>query len=134
MHDIPELDKKGLREFGLVTGTIVAVLFGALLPWIFDLNYPVWPWAIGVVLALWALLAPTTLGPVYKWWMRLGLLLNRFTTPLIMGVTFFLLIAPMGMLMRLVRRDPMARRMDEQVDSFRVISHKPPKENMEKPF
>lgn len=134
MHDIPELDKKGLREFGLVTGAIVAVLFGALLPWIFNLSYPVWPWIIGAVLALWALLAPSTLGPVYKWWMRLGLLLNRITTPLIMGVAFFLVIAPIGMLMRLVRHDPMARRMDEQVDSFRVISQKPPKENMEKPF
>ena len=39
-HTIPELDKKGLREFGLVTGGIVAGLFGLFFPWIFDRAFP----------------------------------------------------------------------------------------------
>ncbi|MEN8130593.1 MAG: SxtJ family membrane protein [Pseudomonadota bacterium] len=134
MHGIPELNSKGLREFGLVTGGIVAILFGALLPWLFGLKYPLWPWVIGVILALWALLAPRSLKPVYQWWMRFGLLLSRITTPIILGVVFFLVIAPIGMIMRLFRRDPMARRIDEKVDSFRVNSRQPPKDHMEKPF
>ena len=35
-HSIPELDRKGLREFGLVTGGIVAVLFGLFFPWLLE--------------------------------------------------------------------------------------------------
>jgi hypothetical protein len=72
MHDkdIPELDARGLRKFGLTTGAIVAVLFGALIPWAFGLHYPKWPWVLAGVLGLWALAAPATLHPVYLGWMR----------------------------------------------------------------
>jgi hypothetical protein len=31
-HDIPQLDAKGLREFGLTTGAIIIGLFGVVLP------------------------------------------------------------------------------------------------------
>jgi len=131
---IPELDQKGLREFALVTGGIVAVLFGLVLPWLIGLNYPVWPWGVGGGLVAWGLVAPATLRPVYRIWMRFGLILNRITTPLILGVVFYLLIAPVGLAMRLLRRDPMARRLDDETTSFRVASRKAPKQNMEKPF
>jgi len=88
-HNIPELDKKGLREFGLITGGIVAILFGLFFPWLLNVSYPVWPWVIFAILVTWALIAPVTLKPVYKGWMRFGLLLSRITTPIIMGCVFF---------------------------------------------
>ena len=85
-HEIPELDRKGLREFGLVTGGIIACLFGLFFPWAFDVAIPYWPWAVAGVLALWALIAPDTLRRVYRIWMRFALILSRITTPLIMGL------------------------------------------------
>ncbi len=133
-HTIPELDQKGLREFALVTGGIVGSLFGLVLPWLIGLTYPIWPWVVGGGLVAWGLVAPATLRPVYRIWMRFGLILNRITTPLILGVVFYLLIAPVGLVMRLLRRDPMARRLDDETASFRVASRKAPKQNMEKPF
>ncbi len=133
-HTIPELDRKGLREFGLVTGGMVAGLFGLGFPLIFGLSYPIWPWVIGGGLAVWALLAPGSLKPVYKLWMRFGLLLGRVTTPIILGIVFYLIIAPTGLVMRVFNRDPMARNLDDKIDSYRVPSSKPPRENMEKPF
>ncbi len=134
MHEIIELDKKGLRGFGLTTGAIVAVMFGLLLPWLFGLGYPLWPWILAVVLALWALAAPQSLRPIYRGWMRLGLLISRVTTPLILGAVFFLVIMPMGLVMRLFGHDPMNRRFDAEAASYRVLSRKAPKEHMEKPF
>ena len=88
-HPIPELDRKGLREFGLVTGAIVAGLFGLFFPWLLETGLPAWPWAVGGGLGLWALVAPASLRPVYRTWMRLGLALSRITTPLILGVVFY---------------------------------------------
>jgi hypothetical protein len=82
----------------------------------------------------WALLAPATLKPVYRGWMRFGLLLNRITTPIILGIVFFLVLAPMALIMRLRGRDPMARKFETETESYRVVSKKMPKENMEKPF
>ncbi len=134
MHEIVELDRKGLRDFGLVTGGIVALLFGLFFPWLLDNRIPLWPWVIAGVLSVWGLAAPMSLQPVYRLWMKLGLLLSRVTTPIILGIVFYLLIWPMGLAMRIFGRDPMARQLDSASKSYRVASHKAPKENMERPF
>ena len=134
MHEIPELDAKGLRHFGLVTGGIIAGLFGLALPWVFGFEYPTWPWIAGGILAGWALIAPQSLGPVYRVWMRFGLLLSRVTTPIILGAVYYIVITPTALIMRLLRRDPMARQYDHTTDSYRISSKKPPKQNLEKPF
>ena len=130
---IPELDRKGLREFALVTGGIISGLFGFLLPWIFDLDWPSWPWVLTAILVALGLLAPTALRPVYKLWMQFGLILSRITTPIIMGLVFFLIITPTGLIRRLVSKDPMARKFDDG-KSYRVPSKKAPVKNMERPF
>lgn len=134
MHEIPELDRKGLREFAFVTGGILAVLFGLLFPWLLESNYPLWPWLLAGLLGGWGLIAPLSLQPVYRAWMKLGLLLSRITTPLILGIVFYGLILPMGLVMRLLGRDPMARRFDNAADSYRVKHPKRPRENVERPF
>ncbi len=133
-HVIPELDRKGLREFGLVTGGIIAGLFGLFFPWILDVAIPYWPWIVGGTLGAWALIAPSTLRSFYRAWMRFALILSRITTPLIMGLAYGLVIIPTGLIMRAIGRDPMARRFDEKAESYRIPSKKPPKDQMERPF
>jgi hypothetical protein len=133
-HAIPELDRKGLRHFGLLTGGIVAVLFGLFFPWLLEHSWPAWPWVLFAVLGGTALVAPLALKPVYRLWMRLGLLLNRITTPLILGIVFYLVISPIGLLRRLKRHDPMARDFDAQAPSYRVPSQAKPSNQLERPF
>jgi len=134
MHEIPELDSAGLRRFGLTTGAIVGGLFGLLIPWLFGLRYPIWPWVIFAVLALWAILAPASLGPVYRGWMRFGLILNAIMSRIILGIVFYLVVFPIGLLMRLKGHDPMARQADPDADSYRVQSHATDPNKMERPF
>ena len=134
MHAIPVPDRKGLREFGLVTGGILAGLFGLFFPWLLEFSIPVWPWVVGGALGVWALVAPMSLRPVYHWWMRLALLLSRITTPIILGIVFYLVFLPVALVMKLIGRDPMARRFDEGATSYRVPSHKAPRDQLEKPF
>ena len=134
MHVIPELDRKGLRSFGLTTGTAVVVLFGLAIPWIFGLSFPRWPWILFGVLAACALVAPQILRPVYRGWMRFGLFMSRITTPLILGIVFFGVLLPMALVMKVINRDPMARKLDADQDTYRVESTKAPRENLEKPF
>ena len=134
MQDILELDANGLRRFGFTTGGIVAGLFGLVLPWLFGFALPIWPWIVGAVLGAWAGAAPGSLRPVYRAWMRIGLLLNRVTTPVILGVVYFAIITPMSLVMRIVGRDTMARRFDNAANSYRLPSKRSPKEKLEKPF
>jgi len=133
-HTIPVLDRKGLREFGLLTGGIVAVLFGLFFPWLLERPWPRWPWVLFGVLGGMALIAPLALGPVYKAWMQLGLLLNKVTTPLILGIVFFLVISPIGLVRRVRRHDAMARTFDSHVPTYRVPSQQKPSESLKRPF
>lgn len=133
-ENIPELDAKGLRSFGVTTGAMVAAAFGLVIPWIFDLSYPVWPWIVLVVLGVWGLVAPRTLNPVYIGWMVFALLLSKITTPLIMGIVFFLVVLPTGLIMRLFRSDALKRDFDADAISYRVDSERDRIDHFEKPF
>ena len=133
MHEIIELDRAGLRKFGLTTGAIVAGLFGLLLPWLFSAPLPLWPWYIALALWLPALTYPTALDPVYKAWMKFGSVLGFINTRIILGLFFFVILMPMGLVMRLLGKDPM-RRKPTDASSYRVKSTDNPPEKMENPF
>jgi Kef-type K+ transport system membrane component KefB len=132
--EIEELGESGLRSFGLSTGGMVALLFGLVLPWLFGFAYPTWPWILCAVLVFSGLVWPRALGPVYRVWMRFGLLMSRITTPLILGIVFFVVLLPMGLFAKLFRPDPLVRKFDKSVDSYRVSGEKPPIKNLENPF
>jgi len=139
MHAIPELDRKGYREFALTTGAIVAVLFGVFFPWLFDKDIftqdRLWPWVLCAVLVVWGLVAPLTLRPVYKIWMKFGLFMGTYImTPLIMSVVFYGLFMPFGLVMRLFGKDAMARKLDSSAKTYRIEATPPPTKNLEKPF
>lgn len=131
---IPELDKKGLRSFGFTFGTLFALLFGLLLPWIFDHDRPLWPWLLLAFMVLWGVAAPRTLRPLYIAWMSFGLFMSRFTTPLIMGLVFYIVITPAGFLFRLFAQDPMRRDWDADADTYRNESEHLPPDRLRKPF
>ena len=131
---IPELDEKGLRQFGLTTGALVAVLFGLFFPWVFELGFPLWPWIVFGLLAAWALVAPLSIKPLYRGWMHIGILLSRITTPIIMGAAFIFAIVPVSVILKFTRWDPMKRKFDDDVTTYRVESVKPTKDSLERPF
>lgn len=134
-NEIPKLDKKGLREFGLVTGGIVAGLFGLVLPLLFRHSLPAWPWVVATILVSLALLSPRSLGPVYQIWMRIGLVLGFINTRIILGIIFYTLFVPMGLVMRVFfKRDPMNRELDNNYGSYRILSGDRPSKLMEKPY
>lgn len=132
-HSIPDLDRKGLREFGVVTGGIVAVLFGLFFPWLLERAFPLWPWVIFGVLGAWALVVPLTLRPLYRGWMRLGLLLSKITTPVIMGLVFYVVITPFALVLKLTGKDAMRRKFDDRV-TYRVTREKIRENSLEHPY
>jgi hypothetical protein len=53
------------------------------------------------------LLLPTRLGPVQRAWMGMAHALSRVTTPIFMGIVYFLVITPIGVLRRLFGANPL---------------------------
>jgi hypothetical protein len=96
------------RRFGFVVGAAFLVL-GAVSWWRGHEIVPKVLWTIGGLLVVGGLLVPGSLGPVQRAWMKLALALSRITTPIIMGLIYFILFTPIGLVRRLLRRNSLVR-------------------------
>lgn len=95
------------RRFGLTLGTAFAAL-GGLLWWRGRPTIAIIAWSLSVSLFLAALLVPRQLEVVERVWMGLARQISRVTTPVLMAVVYFLVITPIGIIVRLVRRNPLS--------------------------
>ena len=125
---------KELKKFGLITGAIVVVLFGGLLPWAFSYQWPVWPWVISGVLWLWVIISADSLFIVYKYWMKFGHVAGWINTRIILGIIFFLIFFPVEVMMRIFASDPMRRELDSDSKSYRIVSAPLEIQHIEKPY
>lgn len=124
-----------LRKFGFVMAAAIAVVFGLFLPWVFGRAWPTWPFVVAGVFAAFALAWPRALAPVLRGWMKVGHALGWFNSRIILSVLFFGLVLPLGLLMRLFGKDPIARKRDAAVASYRIAAApSPDPKSMEKPF
>jgi hypothetical protein len=115
----PSVDRTQLRSFGLIVGGI----FGAIGLWpAIVRGEHVRPWLVGLatVLIVCALVAPRALAPAYRVWTRLGNVLGWVNTRIVLGLIFFGLITPIGVLRRLAGRDPMQRTFDSGATTYLV--------------
>jgi hypothetical protein len=114
-----ERDSTGeLRMFGLLMASPLAGL-GALLVW---RSRAAGPWLLGLaaVFALLALLHPRPLAPVRKAWMRMAQVLSSVMTTVLLILTFFLVLTPIGLLVRAMRKDLLHLRINKGIDSYWV--------------
>jgi hypothetical protein len=134
MNDQKKLTIKELREFGFLTGGIIAGLFGLILPLIKGHSLPMIPWIIAISLAGFALFLPKSLDPVYRIWMKIGLALGWVNSRIVLSIVFFIILTPMALIMKLLKRDTMARSFDFQAETYRISSTIHPSNGMEKPY
>ena len=94
------------RKFGLTVGPVFVALGGILLWRHREVAASVVA-ALGGVLTLLALVAPLALAPVERVWMALAHAMSRVTTPIFMGAVYFLVLAPVGVVMRALGKNPL---------------------------
>ncbi len=122
--DRPDDVKLGSEKgFGLV----MAAAFGLIGGWQIwhgrDWGY--WLLAIAAAFLLLAFAAPRLLRPLNWLWFQFGLLLHKITNPLIMGLLFFLTLLPIGLLMRMLGKRPLALDFEPAAESY-WIKRSPP--------
>lgn len=132
--DSHNLTARDLRNFALIMGGMIVLMFGLVIPWLWSSGFPTWPWIVAAILGLCGLIMPKTLGPLHGIWMKLGAVLGWINNRLILGFIFYLFVLPIGILMRLVGRDPMARRFEPTATTYRIERTPPSSNSMEKPF
>ena len=132
MTQMPE--RTELRNFALIVAGMVVLFFGALVPWLWSWRFPAWPWYVAGSLVAWGLAAPLSLRLPHRLWMALGHGLGWVNTRLLLAIIFYLLITPMGLIMRLLGSDPMRRRLDAAAKTYRVESRPLSRNDMETPY
>jgi hypothetical protein len=119
-----ELKKRSSdRTFGLVIGGFL-LLLAADLWWHGNGHAPYYA-GVGVVIGALALLAPRTLKLGNWVWTQFGMLLHRLISPVVITLIFFLVITPVGRLMRLFGQRPLALKFDPGATTY-WIARTPP--------
>ena len=114
-QEIPALNRQGLRNFAWIFGAVVASLFGLILPWLLKRDWPWEPWVIAAAFFAWGLIAPRTVRRFYRLWMRFGFVMNAIVTRIILGVVFYVVIFPFGLVFRLRGKDLLHRKWNQEV-------------------
>ena len=128
-----EVTKKTLRQFGLMVGAVFLLI--GLWPFVWR-QEPVRLWAVvpGSLLAVTGLVVPTVLKQVYQGWMWVGHITGWVNTRIILGVLFYGVVTPMGLVMKLTGRDPMRRGYEPDAQTYRVIRQPRPAYHMKNMF
>lgn len=112
------------RRFAFPVGTAFLVLAGIL--WWRDHETPMRV-MLGLGGILWTLgvLIPGQLGPVYRGWMKMALVISKVTTPIFMGIVYFVVLTPTGLLMRIFGRKPIRHEVSDEGFWYSTVSREP---------
>ena len=138
-HEINTADvtKSDLKKFGLIMGAMFAIIFGGLFPWVMDktsATWPIWPFIVMAIFWALALVIPESLRKVNEIWLKIGNVLGWINSRIILGIMFFLLIFPIGLLLKLFGKDAMNRKLDSNIKTYRRVSKQRDSKHLERPF
>ena len=91
------------KSFGIVF--FVVFLLIAIYPLINNGELRIWSSIIAIIFLILGLINSKVLTPLNKLWFKFGLLLGKIVSPLIMGIIFFLVVTPTGLIMRIIGKD-----------------------------
>ena len=104
------------RSFGMVFAAFFALL--GLIAWYRRGASTFWPFVTAAAFLAAALFAPHLLSPLNRLWFRFANLLHAVTTPLFVGLIYFAVIVPMGLVLRWFGHDPLRLRRDRIASSY----------------
>ncbi len=119
------------RRFAFTVGPAFAAL-GGLAWWRGDPRVATLLLAIGLALAMAGLTVPRHLGPLQSAWMALARAISRLTTPILLGIVYYGVITPTGLLRRTIGGNPLRRSRD--VTSCWVSRRGAPRSDLDRQF
>jgi len=111
------------RNFALTFAVVLGVV--GLWPLVHGLAPRLWAVIPAALFLLAAFIAPGLLTPLKMAWMRLGLLLHKIVTPIIMGLIFYGAVTPTGLIMRAMGKDPLRLKRDPSAASYWIVRDPP---------
>ena len=91
------------RNFGIVFFIVFLII--ALWPILKQNEIRIWSLIISFIFFVLGLINSKLLAPLNKLWFKFGILLGNIIAPIVMGIVFFLVVTPTGLIMRFFRKD-----------------------------
>ncbi len=91
------------RSFGLVF--FIVFLIVALWPLKYEGDIRLWSLILSIIFIILGILNSKLLTPLNKLWFKFGILLGSIVSPIIMGIVYFLVVTPTGIIMRLLGKN-----------------------------
>lgn len=124
---------KELRSFGLLVGGLFAVI--GFWPMVFRGEaLQLWAVGLGGGLIVAGALVPTILAPVHRGWMWVGHVLGWINTRILLGIVFYGMVTPIGLIMRAMGKDTMRQAFAEASLTYRVTRQPRPRSHMKFQF
>ena len=118
------------RSFGIVF--FIVFLLVSIYPLINDQEIRIWSLIISLIFLFLGLLNSQILTPLNQIWFKFGIFLGKIVSPLVMGIIFFLVVTPTGIIMRILKKDLLNLKYSE--DKSYWIKKKGPKSKMKDQF
>ena len=91
------------KMFGIVFSVIFFII--AIYPILNNDSVRIWSLVISLIFLILGLTNSKLLSALNKIWFKFGLILSKVVSPIIMGVIFFLVVTPIGVLMKILKKD-----------------------------
>ena len=118
------------KNFGIVF--FIVFLFISIYPLLSDGSLRLWSLVISFLFLILGMMNSKILSPLNKMWFRFGIFLGRIISPIIMGIIFFLVVTPIGYLMRLFKKDVLNLKFNDNKSYW--IEKNGPKSKMKNQF
>ena len=118
------------KSFGIVF--FVVSLLIAIYPLINGGDIRIWSGIISFIFLVLGLLNSSILTPLNKIWFKFGIILGKIISPVIMAIIFFLVVTPTGLIMRILRKDILNLKYNQNKSYW--IEKEGPKSKMKNQF
>jgi hypothetical protein len=121
-------DRRAFAKSFVIGFPIIALTLATVVRWRTG-AWAEWPWwlgGVGFMVGVGCELHPTFARPVYVAWHFIGGTIGFIVSNLLLVATYYLIVTPIGLLLRCVGKDPLERRIDRHATSYWKGAAKPP--------
>ena len=110
------------KSFGILFFIVFAII--GLYP-LLSFNFVrVWALVIALIFLFLGLTKPSVLKPLNTAWIKLGEILGKIIAPIVMLLVFFIVITPIGLMLRLFGKDILGLKFSEKVKTYWITRDK----------
>jgi hypothetical protein len=105
MKNLINIKQKDNITFGILFSILFLII--GLYPLKSDETIRVWSVVLSLVFLIITIIRPNLFTFLNKLWIKFGILLGKIISPIVMGLVFFFVVTPIGILIRILKKDVM---------------------------